>query len=51
MVDLNSWGRGQGEKMGQNRIRSALAEAELEQSAVQSVTFLTAIVAWGFGLY
>lgn len=36
--------------MGQERIRSVLAAAGLKQSAVQSVTFLNAIVAGGFGL-
>lgn len=38
-------------KKGQERIFSVLAEAVLKQWTVQSVTFLDAIVAWGFGLY
>lgn len=40
-----------GEKRRQERIFSVLAGAGLKQWTVQSVTFLDAIVAWGFGLY
>lgn len=40
-----------GGKRGQERIFSVLAEAVLKQWTVQSLTFLDAIVAWGFGLY